>query len=228
MVVGNGLIAKLFSSYLDSEDVLIFASGVSNSTETDIKKFQREFDLLKKIIVNFPEHQLIYFSTLSIEDKSVKERPYIKHKLQLEKYISNNSSKYLISRVSNVIGLEGNPNTIVNYLVNAVKNNLKIDVWSKAERNVIGAEDVKFIVDELIKKGVVNKTINIASKECFLVTGIVKQIELYLQKKARVTYLDKGNTLNIDILDISLELEYVEKKHGKGVKYLQSLLKKYY
>ena len=41
MIVGNGLIASLFYD-VDREDVIFFASGVSNSLETELSEFQRE------------------------------------------------------------------------------------------------------------------------------------------------------------------------------------------
>ncbi len=228
MVIGSGLMAKTFSNYENSKEVLIFASGVSNSTETDPKQFNREYSLLKNTIALNPDYLLVYFSTLSIEDESVKKRPYIKHKLQLENYIKNHASKYIIARVSNVVGPVGNSHTIINYLVNAIKKGEKLDVWKLAERNIIDKEDVKFIIDELLKKKCSNKVVNVALSENILVTAIVSQIELYLQKKANAIYLNKGNKLSIDISVISEEITTLEKRHGKGIKYLNHLLKKYY
>ena len=34
MVIGNGMIANRFMSYKNDEDIIIFASGVSNSKDT--------------------------------------------------------------------------------------------------------------------------------------------------------------------------------------------------
>ena len=43
MVIGNGSIANIFiKKYSDNKDILIFASGVSDSNETDDNKFKRE------------------------------------------------------------------------------------------------------------------------------------------------------------------------------------------
>lgn len=228
MVIGSGIMAKTFASYKDSKEVLIFASGVSNSTEIDSLQFLREFDLLKNAIIAYPDFKLIYFSTLSIEDEAVQDRPYIKHKLQLEDYIKKNVKKYLITRVSNVVGPNGNSHTIINYLVNAIKNEDCIEVWELAERNIIGKDDVKFIIDNLIKLNTENRIINIASSKSLLVTDIVLQIEQFLQKKAKTVFLAKGNVLNIDVSEIAEELAILEKRHGKGLVYLNHLLKKYY
>jgi hypothetical protein len=41
MVIGNGTVAKVFSEYCDNGDILIFASGVSNSKEKSEANFER-------------------------------------------------------------------------------------------------------------------------------------------------------------------------------------------
>jgi len=228
MVIGSGLMAKTFASYKNSKEVLIFASGVSNSTETDSQEFLREFNLLKKTIATYPDFKLIYFSTLSIEDKAVQDRPYIKHKLLLENYIKKNVSRYLIARVSNVVGPGGNSHTIINYFVNAIKNEERIEVWQLAERNIIGNKEVKFITDALLMLNIENRVINIASNKSLLVTEIVSEIELFLKKKANAIFIPKGNILNIDVSEIASELAILEQKHGKGVLYLRHLLNMYY
>lgn len=48
MIVGNGLIAKEFLEYSNSKNILIFASGVSNSKEERVDEFLREENLLRK------------------------------------------------------------------------------------------------------------------------------------------------------------------------------------
>ena len=41
MVVGNGMLAKAFEAYITNEKVVIYASGVSNSSENSDENFQR-------------------------------------------------------------------------------------------------------------------------------------------------------------------------------------------
>lgn len=110
MVIGNGLLAKTFETYHASNDVLIFASGVSNSKETNPEAFKRELALLKATIQNYPKAKLVYFSTASITDASVNTSAYVQHKIALENYIKSTTTNYLILRVSNVVGVNGNPN----------------------------------------------------------------------------------------------------------------------
>ncbi len=46
MVVGHGMIGNGFSHYKFNDEVIIFASGVSNSKDNSILNFERENDLL--------------------------------------------------------------------------------------------------------------------------------------------------------------------------------------
>lgn len=228
MVIGTGLIAKKFSNFIKNKEVLIFASGVSNSTESDAKQFLREFDLLKKTIASNPKVQLVYFSTLSIEDPLVKKRPYIHHKLALEKYIKENCNHFLICRVSNVVGQNGNSNTIINYLVRNIKSQEKIEIWKDAERNIIDIDDVKYIIEELLNRNVSNKVVTVAMSKNISVVDIVSQIELHLHIKANASYINKGEKLIINTSEIVNELKMVVQKKGDGIKYIASLLNKYY
>ena len=101
MIIGNGLIANGFDKYRYNDDVLIFASGVSNSMENNENEFNKEYELLKDSI-DIPS-KLIYFSTCSIVDDSNKS-PYILHKIKMEKLIRENSNNYLIFRLPIVVG----------------------------------------------------------------------------------------------------------------------------
>ena len=58
MVVGNGLIGTEMKK-IDIDNILFFCSGVSDSTVTSQKLFQREVDLLNNITSNI----IIYKNT---------------------------------------------------------------------------------------------------------------------------------------------------------------------
>lgn len=228
MVIGNGLMAQAFKDYHLNDTVLIFASGVSNSNETNEKEFNREFNLLKSTIKDHPSAKLVYFSTCSIEDSSVKNNQYVKHKLAMEKFIASNLGSYVIFRISNVVGVGGNSNTLINFLVQAVKQEKVISIWQNAERNIIDIEDVKYIVDYVLQNNFKNEIINIAFRHSFLVTDILKVIELFLSKKAKIELIDKGNKLKIDTSKIDQVLQVIEIEKHKDLKYIMNLLKKYY
>jgi nucleoside-diphosphate-sugar epimerase len=228
MVIGNGLMAKTFSDFNNRTDIIVFASGVSNSTEKNYLEFNREHNLLVDTLKKYPDSKFIYFSTCSIEDEAVKKRPYVKHKLQIEDYIKSNSKDFLIFRISNVVGDRGNAKTLMNYLVHCVKNSIEIKLWKYAERNLIDADDVKLIVKDIIENKVNNSVINIASRDSLSVESILKEIEKYFDIEAKVSLISKGNSLSIDTSEISLSLDKIENTKGVGLQYISNLLKKYY
>ncbi len=228
MVVGTGLLATIFEAYKTSNKVLIFASGVSNSKETDLLAFEREFKLLKETIAKYPTLKIVYFSTVSIADSSVNDSLYVQHKIALENYIKKTATMYLILRVSNVVGFKGNPNTIMNFLVSAVKHNTPVVIWANAERNIIDVEDVYDIVVSLLNRHVTNTTINVAVRESVSVKLILNAIENYYDKTAEVKYINKGEALPIATFEITSELKDIELKYGIGKEYIYRLLEKYY
>ena len=64
MIIGNGLLANSIKE-IDTDNVLFFASGVSNSLETRKDAFLREENLLVNHTLN-QKNKFIYFSTCSI------------------------------------------------------------------------------------------------------------------------------------------------------------------
>jgi hypothetical protein len=110
MVIGNGDIAKtIIEGSLDRDDVIFFASGVSNSKETSKAKFMREYELLA-------EHSkcglhLVYFSSLSIY---YSDTDYAAHKRMMEWEIQRLFKNFTIFRIGN-ISWGNNPYTIINY-----------------------------------------------------------------------------------------------------------------
>ena len=133
-----------------------------------------------------------------------------------------------VCQISNVVGARGNVNTLMNYLVDCVKNSTEISLWKYAERNLIDVDDVKFIVDDIIASKLENSVINIASRNSLSVVNIVEEIEGFLGVDAKVDLINKGNSLNIDTSLISLSLDKIEDIKGVGLQYISNLLKKYY
>lgn len=76
------MVAKRFESYSQKDDFIIFASGVSNSKNSDLTAYQREAALLEKLIAEYPGKTLVYFSTCSLYDPGEKGSLYYLHKLR--------------------------------------------------------------------------------------------------------------------------------------------------
>ena len=205
MIIGSGMLAKLFDHYTNSGTVTIFASGVSNSKETRPEAFLREKELLRNSI---NDGLLIYFSTTSILDPLVSDSPYVQHKLQMEEMIKSGSKKFIIFRLSQVSGIGGNPNTLVNALAAKIEMNEPIQVYKNTTRNIINAADVQKIVDLFISKASYhNQIINVATPWDLNIPTILNILENFLGMKSIRQELDKGTKLSTDISHI-LEIGY--------------------
>ena len=199
MIIGNGMLAKAFKIYEQNPDVVIFASGVSNSKETEISAFNREKKLLIDTIDNNQDRLLIYFSTCSIEDESQKKSFYMAHKKDMEGLIKRKFKQYYIFRLPQVVGKTNSP-TLVNFLVDAIENNQPFNIQENASRNLIDVDDVFTICDKIInEKRYINEIVNIASPFNVRVIDIVNIIENILNKKAKFKFIDQGSAQNINI-----------------------------
>jgi len=222
MIIGNGLIANAFRD-ADREDVVFFASGVSNSLETKAENFLREENLVKETIQKFTDKLFVYFSTCSIYDSSKNESPYVNHKLNMEHLIATNCPHYIIARVSNAVGNGGNPNLLMNYIHRSIQNGDKITIHKNAKRNLIDVEDLKNILIHIIEKEERNKIYNLAYLDNFSITDIVSTFERVLGKEAIKETLDMGESYSIDVHLIESCF-----KERKTEVYLENLVQKYY
>ncbi|MGN6476540.1 MAG: NAD-dependent epimerase/dehydratase family protein [Flavipsychrobacter sp.] len=227
MVIGNGMIGQRFQTYLSDNDVLIFASGVSNSKSKNEEDYAREWQLLKKSVAEHKEKKIIYFSTCSVYDPTENQSLYVLHKKEIENYIASNCKKYIIFRVSNVVGKSKNLNTVLNFFVNHVRNGIDFNIWTRASRNLIDVDDLFKMVDYIIgEKKYENQIINIANPHNYDVPFIVRSIEVYLSRKANYSLVEKGENYPIDI---SMIVEIIEQLGlNFDSDYLSKLLHKYY
>lgn len=186
MILGNGLIAKALSS-IDSSSVVFIAAGVSNSKSNDYKEFIREFNLVKKVLLDHPDKLIVFFSTYSIFDESLKNSPYVIHKQSIEKYISSSKNHYLIARVSNIVGRGGNPNNVFNFLFNSIIQDKQFELWKNSSRNLLLIDDFVKILKYVLKveiKSAESKILNIVNSQNYSVEEIIHAIEKQLNKKA--------------------------------------------
>jgi nucleoside-diphosphate-sugar epimerase len=183
MIIGNGLLAKAFSS-IDNDDYIFFCSGVSDSTEVKDENFKREIDLLKE---QDKEKKIIYFSSISVcDDKDLKI--YTQHKRNVEIQIHNLFLKYLIFRLPQVLGYGGNKKNLINYFKNKIKNEENVFIKNNVVRSVIDIEDVMYIVSEFINEE--NKVINFSGFEIISVKELVYKIAKILNKQAKIIEVD--------------------------------------
>jgi nucleoside-diphosphate-sugar epimerase len=227
MIIGNGLVANAFAEFRPNENIVIFASGVSNSKETDSGAFEREINLLNDHINRHGEKKWVYFSTCSITDTSLADSKYIGHKLEVERIIQSRLRDYVIFRVSNAVGQTSNPYTVMNYLVNCISNGEEFRLWESASRNFIDIDDVVKIVSFAVRKNIFkNEIVNVANPHNISVVKLVDLIEKFLGKKAICIREGSGGSPVIDISSISEILESKSIEFGND--YAENLLGKYY
>jgi len=203
MVIGSGLIGKAFESYINNDDVLIFASGVSNSKNEVQSNFDRELNLLKG--QQKFKGLFVYFSTTSIEDVELINSKYIKHKLCIEEIIKTKFENHLIVRLPNVVGDSKNNATLVNFFRHCIINNIQFSVQKNAYRYLVDVKDVFTNVDKVIKRGEhLNRVATLITNKKISVLDIVVNIEDELNKKGNYELIEGGSNYNLQLDEIFL------------------------
>jgi len=227
MVIGNGMVAKRFESYKKDDQFLIFASGVSNSKNTDPAIFNREIELLQNTIKENKEKILVYFSTCSIYDPEEKNSKYVLHKKNIEDLIQKQQKQFYIFRISNLVGRSDNPNTVLNFFFYHIRHAINFDLWSNATRNLLDIDDMYKIIDYILqKKTFKNDIINIANPVNYSVIEIITAIETLMRLRANYIPISKAKEFEIDVSLISPLFTKLNIHFGKT--YLTNLLQKYY
>lgn len=130
MIAGHGDIAKALKS-VDRKDILFFASGVSNSQETDENEYTREEELLWN---QDRDKRVVYFSSLSVFYSDTR---YVRHKLFMERCAKAWFDEWTIIRLGN-ISWGDNPHTLINYF----KNNYKLG------KKLIVQDVYRYVIDK--------------------------------------------------------------------------------
>lgn len=193
MIVGSGLLSSEFVKFSHRfNEYLIFASGVSNSKETNIHNFNREKELLLTTLNNNPDLKLIYFSSVLT---NIIDNDYYRHKLEVEDIIKNKSKNYIIFRIPQIIGLNGNQLNIVNFLKNSIKNENEILVYKDVYRSLIDIEDLVKIVMYCMDK-TNNSLLFLSDVEKITVKDLSIKIGNILNKPVKMSELPSLENLN--------------------------------
>jgi len=221
-IVGNGMIAKSFENF-NFSNTCIFASGVADSTETDLSLYKKEFELLKKTINQFPQFKFIYFSTLSIFKFEYNE--YVKHKLFIENYIENNLDNYLILRLPNIIGQTVNSKQLLPFLFQKISSNSEINIKNNTYRDLIDVEDLPKIVKFLIKKNIIGK-INTSLNNKITVTDIINTLkEINCISDVKINKININDTIYYTNDLLNYDFDFTQKSLNTDP---INIIKKYY
>lgn len=230
MIIGNGLLARAFAPYFAArDDVVIFASGVSNSRETDPAAFARERAMLDRALDRAVAHDqlLVYFSSCSIADPELTQAPYVLHKHATEKLLAERAPRMAIFRLPQVVGRTPNPHTLTNYLHQTIASGKHFQVWNRARRNLIDVDDVAQIGRRLIERGdTINRAVNIACPYSVAVPDLVALFETVMDRQALYDLVDSGGSYHIDVdpaMSAAAETGVVMDQN-----YVIQLIRKYY
>jgi len=228
MVVGNGLMANAFTKFKDDDSIIIFGSGVSNSSQTSMSEFEREEKLLRKYLSK--ESKLVYFSTCSLGDKSISDTQYILHKHRIEELIQSTQRSYIIFRLPIIVGKSKNPNTLTNFFYNSILNKQPFQTYANSCRYLMDIDDAAKIISRILEKNhFSNEIVNVAFNNRIKVTELVEIFEKLLGTKARYELVNKGSCYEVDnskiigvldqmnlFIDSSYNYNLINKYYGAG------------
>ena len=226
MIIGNGLLARAFAPHCaENPDLIVFASGVSNSRETRPEAFARERAMLEAALEQ--DKMLVYFSSCSIADRDLADAPYVPHKQAQEKLITERARRMAIFRLPQVVGRTDNPHTLTNYLYHTIASGDVFHVWTRARRHLIDVDDVARIAERLIERGDAdNRVTNIACPFPVSVLDLVRTFEQVMDKRALYDLIDSGGSYEIDValaMQAAAEAGVVMDEN-----YIHQLIRKYY
>jgi hypothetical protein len=200
IIVGNGLLANAFYNVRFHRKVVVFASGVSRSSEIRNVEFLRERELLTCVLYKNPDADFIYFSSTSV--LSDETTAYARHKIQMEKLVAELSNNFYIFRLPQVVGVVLN-NTLVSHLVRSCMECGRVKVHKNAVRNIIGVDDVARIVKYLVdaRLGLCSAQ-TLASASNILVPHLMDEVVQLLGTSCNLDLIDRGDdqTVNVDFL----------------------------
>lgn len=219
MIVGEGLLARAFESFRSDRNILVFASGVANSRETDPAAFAREASLLETWLGDHPS-RFVYFGSCGASNPHEADTPYLRHKREAAQRVLTHPNG-MVLMLPQVVAHTSNPNTLTNYLHNKIVRGDPFTVWRDAERNLI---DIRHVVD--IGSAIVRDApagahaVAIAAARSTPMPELVKMFERVLQRHAHCEYIDQGGPFAVDAhravetahsLGIDLEGDYAER-----------------
>lgn len=196
MIVGNGMVARAFAPrYATDPDTLIFASGVSNSNETEVHAFARERALLREHLQG-GYRRVVYFGSCNVVNMQERS-PYFQHKRSMEALVAA-TGRGTVLRLPQVVGHTHNPNTLTNFLRDCILQERQLTVWTSAERNLIDIEDVATIATRILDTGTPPAVVAIATPWSLPMPHIVALFEQVLRRRAKRVLVDRGEGMSID------------------------------
>jgi len=218
MIIGNGQLAKVFAKSQLNDDVCIFASGVSNSSCTDEKQFERERNLLIDTLKSNCDKKFVYFSSCALSASEYPKNDYYRHKANMEDIIKEYSNNYYIFRIPQLFGDLILHKTLINFIYKSIEHEHIFYIYDEAYRYVIEINDVRKLVEAYLTYHDSCITVDIANPYRYKVLDIVQIFEKLLNKKANYEVVQKEDKYLLDmtnvkdfIIEQKLDIKFGEK-----------------
>jgi nucleoside-diphosphate-sugar epimerase len=225
-IIGRGLLARAFDAgQIERLGATVFASGVSNSQESDPAQFQREANILVEALLHCPG-RFVYFSTCSVTDNDRSATPYAMHKRKMEALIQARGN-HLILRLPQVVGNTDNPHTLVNHLVAHIRAGEPLQIWSRAVRCLVDVDHIAAITLHLLENALEpDRTLDLAPPESLTLQELIPLVEQTVGVAAVYSLVDRGGGAMPDSTIFSTYAPPAGVDASPG--YTRRLLQKYY
>lgn len=228
MIIGRGLLANAVRG-IDSKQTLFYANGISNSVIDRFEKNNFEIKELEAIANEHPDKLFIYFSTCQLNSERNHKRPYVKHKLLIEDFISNNFNNYLIIRTSNLVGFNPwNSHTLFNYLNHALAVNQQILVNPVLTRNFLDVDHFVSLLNAYLIKYQKNQIVEIVNPLSYSMQEIINDFEKFFCKKFILQSVSDKNDFALFEINPKLSLDLINESGLSFDNHITALLDKYY
>lgn len=221
VIIGSGMMANAFRKS-EVRSCVIFASGVSDSRETDAGEYARERDLVMESINRHGDRTFVYFSSYVAISH---ETPYAEHKRQIEELIRQHARHFLIVRLPQVAGPTRNM-TLLRFITRQIATNRTIRVNREARRRIIDIDDVVRIVQSITQTGDdIRMLMNVGPKTSMNILDIIRVVEEALGRKSRIQLIEGGDRQDADLSDFIREFGEDDRLHAPG--YQEQTIRKY-
>ncbi|UQA97334.1 NAD-dependent epimerase/dehydratase family protein [Streptomyces halobius] len=190
-IIGNGFLARhLAPLSTEHPRATVLAAGVPTHPLPDAEH-QRETRLVDETVQHClrRDRMLVFFSTVSMyggpggsgdeDGPQVASTRYGQHKLDLERLIKASGVRHLILRLGYVLGPDEPGFRLLAALITQVLAG-RVRVQRGARRDMVHVADFTTVVDALLRTGVCDETVNVASGDCVEVATIVRHLEYRL------------------------------------------------
>ena len=143
------------------------------------------------------------------------------NKVISEKLITESGVKYLVLRVSNLVGRNQNMKQLIPYLVNNAING-KVQIYSEATRDILDVEDLAKWTYLLLSKFNKSEIVNMASGISVSIIDILHEILMILQINAGIEVVKGGDRHSFSVVKL---WKYINNRNDHN--YWKNILIKY-